>query len=76
MTLGNNLLGFAPRPFFVGVMSDAFGLRVAMAGATPMSLAAAACFIQGSRHYEKDRGRFEEPADENGAATAPALGAH
>jgi MFS family permease len=58
LTLANSLLGLAPGPLLVGALSDVFGLPAAMAVAPLASLAAAACFGLGSRHYERDRGRF------------------
>jgi MFS family permease len=64
VTLANNLLGFAPGPVIVGGLSDMYGLPTAMAFAPVASLAAATCFILGSRHYERDLGHYEEPPDE------------
>lgn len=50
LALAMNLIGLAPGPFIVGALSDAFGLRVAMAIIPLASVAAAICFQLGSRH--------------------------
>jgi len=70
IVLGNNLLGFAPGPVLVGVVSDAIGLKAAMTLAPAVCLLAATFFLLGARHYEHERGRFDEPAD--AAAPMPA----
>jgi MFS transporter, Spinster family, sphingosine-1-phosphate transporter len=70
IVLGNNLLGFAPGPVFVGAVSDAYGLQAAMVVAPLPCLAAMFCFLRGARYYHQDSGRFEEPPDENGAVPA------
>ncbi len=72
VVLANNLIGFAPGPVIVGAISDWFGLSPALAVAALPSLAAALCFVLGSRHYERDRGHFAEPADAAAPAVAPA----
>lgn len=69
MVLSNNLLGLAPGPIVVGALSDVYGLRVALGAAPFMCLASGAFFLLGSRHYRRESGRFEEPAD---AIAAPA----
>ena len=71
MVLGNNLLGLAPGPVVVGALSDAYGLRFAMGVAPLMCLVAAMFFLLASRHYERESGRFAEPADAEPVA-APA----
>ena len=63
VVLGNNLLGLAPGPVVVGSLSDAYGLKFALTVAPLVCLAATACFVMGARHYQRDAGRFEEPAD-------------
>jgi MFS family permease len=63
VVLGNNLLGLAPGPVVVGSLSDAYGLKFALPVAPLVCLAATACFVMGARHYQRDAGRFEEPAD-------------
>ena len=72
ITLGNNLLGFAPGPLFVGVVSDAYGLQTAMAFAPLACLAAAFCFLRGARYYRDECDRFEEPPDVDAPAAAAA----
>ncbi len=52
--LGVSLLGFAPGPFFVGVVSDVTDLRTALMLAPLVSLLAAALFLLASRCYERD----------------------
>jgi MFS family permease len=63
IVLGNNLIGLAPGPMVVGALSDAYGLKFALGIAPLVCLLAAACFMLGSRHYNEESGRFEEPAD-------------
>jgi MFS family permease len=58
VTLVYNLLGLAPGPFVVGALSDAFGLRVAMMVIPLACLAAAICFLNGSRQLPEDLRRF------------------
>ena len=72
LTLSNNLLGLAPGPVLVGALSDAFGLRTALALAPTTCFVAAACFLVAAHYYERERNRFEEPTDE--LAEAPAAG--
>ena len=57
MTLANNLIGLAPGPLLVGLLSDTLGLKLALALAPVMALAAAACFVLSSRSYEADAAR-------------------
>jgi MFS family permease len=64
IVLGNNLLGLAPGPVIVGALSDAYGLKLALGVAPLMCLAAATFFLLASRHYKRESGRYEEPADE------------
>ena len=64
IVLGNNLLGLAPGPVVVGALSDAYGLKLALGVAPLMCLAAATFFLLASRHYKRESGRYEEPADE------------
>ena len=71
VVLGNNLLGFAPGPVLIGALSDALGLKTAMTIAPAVCLLAATFFLLGARHYERERGRFEEPADLDAHAPAP-----
>jgi MFS family permease len=64
IVLGNNLLGLAPGPVIVGALSDAYGLKLALGVAPLMCLVAATFFLLASRHYKRESGRYEEPADE------------
>ena len=52
--LGVSLLGFAPGPFIVGVVSDLTNLKTALMLAPLVSLLAAALFLLASRCYERD----------------------
>lgn len=52
--LGVSLLGFAPGPFIVGVVSDLTSLKTALMLAPLVSLLAAALFLLASRCYESD----------------------
>ncbi|MGX1759047.1 MFS transporter [Streptomyces lydicus] len=52
--LVQNLFGLAVGPLLTGLLSDAFGLRTALAVMPLFCLAAAAAFRIGSRSYEKD----------------------
>jgi MFS family permease len=54
LTLGNNILGYAPGPFVVGVLADNFGLRTAMQVLPFVGLAAAAAFLIADRNYDRD----------------------
>ena len=64
VVLCNNLIGLAPGPIVVGALSDVYGLKFALGVAPLMCLAAAAFFLLASRHYRRESGRFEEPADD------------
>lgn len=65
LTLANNLLGLAPGPFITGKVSDHIGLDHAFQLVPLISIAAAAVFFYGKRHYHKDVARLE------GASPAP-----
>jgi predicted MFS family arabinose efflux permease len=52
--LGANLLGTAPGPYLVGLLSDVANLRTALTVAPLMSLAAAVLFLLAARYYEAD----------------------
>jgi MFS family permease len=60
VTLVYNLLGLAPGPFVVGALSDAFGLRAAMAVLPVVSVGAAVCFLLGARRLQEDWRRFHQ----------------
>jgi len=57
MSLANNLIGLAPGPLIVGLLSDVLGLKLALTLTPVMALAAAGCFILASRSYEADAAR-------------------
>ncbi len=57
MTLANNLIGLAPGPFIVGVLSDSLGLKLALTLAPALALASAVVFVLASRSYVADRAR-------------------
>jgi len=54
LTLANNILGYAPGPFLVGVLADAFGLRTALQALPLVGLGAAAAFLIADRYYDDD----------------------
>ncbi|MFM0342156.1 MFS transporter [Paraburkholderia fungorum] len=58
MSLANNLIGLAPGPLIVGLLSDFFGLKLALTLAPVMALAATICFLLASRSYEADVARI------------------
>ncbi|MNO97911.1 hypothetical protein D3C76_896360 [compost metagenome] len=62
LTLANNLLGLAPGPFITGKVSDHIGLDNAFQLVPLISIAAAAVFFYGKRHYHKDVARLEGDA--------------
>jgi len=57
LVLANNLIGFAPGPFIVGMLSDLLGLKLAMTLIPVFALAAAVFFFLASRSYEADAAR-------------------
>lgn len=57
VVLANNLLGLAPGPIIVGVLSDAYGLKLALTVTPVLALAAAVFFVLASRSYEADAAR-------------------
>jgi predicted MFS family arabinose efflux permease len=52
--LGASLLGTAPGPYLVGLLSDATDMRTALIVAPLISVASAAMFFRASRYYESD----------------------
>ncbi len=52
--LGTNLLGLAPAPYLVGLLSDISNLKTALTIVPLVSVVAAALFVLASRHYESD----------------------
>lgn len=74
VTLVYNLLGLAPGPFVIGALSDRFGLRAAMMVIPLVCLAAAICFLFGSRYLMEDLQRFH-PVEETHGLKAKAQSA-
>ncbi|MEJ8859665.1 MFS transporter [Variovorax robiniae] len=58
MALANNLIGLAPGPLIVGMLSDHLGLKLAMTLTPMLALAAAFFFVLSSRSYEADAARI------------------
>jgi MFS family permease len=54
MTLANNLIGLAPGPLIVGLLSDSLGLKLALTLAPVLALVAAVFFVLVSRNYQAD----------------------
>ena len=52
--LGVSLLGLAPGPVIVGLVSDMTDLKTALTLAPLVSIVAAALFLSASRSYERD----------------------
>jgi len=59
MVLVNNIVGLAPGPVIVGALSDAFGLKAAMATTPLVCLVASGLFLLAARSYARDRRRLE-----------------
>ena len=57
--LGASLLGMAPGPYLVGLISDVATLKTALTVAPLMSIVAAIMFVLASRHYESDIAKRE-----------------
>ena len=63
VALAQNLFGFAVGPLVVGAVSDAYGLKAALA-VIPVFCAFAACFLwYASRHYDNDLRRVAAATD-------------
>jgi MFS family permease len=54
VALFNNLLGLAPGPYVVGVLSDSIGLKAALTIVPVAGLFASACFMLAAASYERD----------------------
>lgn len=59
LTLGNNLLGLAPGPFFTGLVADYVGLQASLQIVPLTALGAAAAFAVGRRTYTADLARLD-----------------
>ncbi|HUI99883.1 MAG TPA: MFS transporter [Usitatibacter sp.] len=64
LSLTRNLFGLAGGPLLAGALSDAYGLRFAMAVVPLFCLAAAALFVWAARSYPRDRRAAAEIAAE------------
>jgi MFS family permease len=67
LALCNNLLGLAPGPYVIGVLSDALSLKTALTIMPVAGLFASACFLVAARSYESDTAA-------NAARSSPAPG--
>lgn len=74
LTLANNLLGLATGPLLTGKLSDLIGLDNAFQLVPLVSIAAAAVFFYGKRHYLNDMARLKGNGGEEKTLDA-ALGA-
>ena len=54
VALFNNLLGLAPGPYLVGMLSDSIGLKTALTVVPVAGLFASACFVLAASSYERD----------------------
>ena len=54
VALFNNLLGLAPGPYVVGVLSDSIGLKSALTIVPVAGLVASVCFMLAAGSYERD----------------------
>jgi len=70
LTLVNNLLGLAPGPFVTGILADGVGLSQALALVPIMSLASAAVFYFGKRHYQRDVACVRDLSEQSTAVNA------
>ena len=59
LSLFQNLFGLAVGPFVGGLLSDAFGLQVALAVMPAFGLLAALCFLLATRTYESELSKVE-----------------
>ena len=73
LALFQNLFGLAAGPFIAGVLSDAWGLTVALTVIPAFGALAALAFRFASRTYEADMQRAGQPTDE--PASTPMVGA-
>lgn len=61
LALFQNLFGLAAGPFLAGVLSDAWGLQVALTLTPAFGVLAALAFLFAARSYEIDKARANEP---------------
>jgi MFS transporter, Spinster family, sphingosine-1-phosphate transporter len=61
LALFQNLLGLAAGPLVAGLLSDRFGLTLALAITPLFSILAAIAFVRAARTYESDAARASDP---------------
>lgn len=61
LALFQNLFGLAAGPFLAGVLSDAWGLQLALTLTPAFGVLAALAFLLAARSYETDKERASEP---------------
>lgn len=69
--LGASLLGLAPGPFVVGLISDLSDLKTALTVVPVISLVATGLFLLASRSYECDAARFRSIAESGPPPSTP-----
>lgn len=74
--LGASLLGLAPGPFVVGLISDLSDLKTALSVVPLISLVAAGLFLLASRSYERDAARFGSTANSGPSSATPLAPLH
>jgi MFS transporter, Spinster family, sphingosine-1-phosphate transporter len=72
LALFQNLFGLAAGPFVAGMLSDAWGLPLALTLTPAFSLVAALAFLRAGRSYESDKARAKEMPSQ-ASAGSPAL---
>jgi MFS family permease len=70
LTLANNMLGLATGPLLTGKVSDMIGLDNAFQLVPLVSIAAAAVFLYGKRHYHKDMAKLKGESVEESSVEA------
>jgi MFS transporter, Spinster family, sphingosine-1-phosphate transporter len=71
LSLVQNLFGLAGGPLLTGILSDKYGLSVALAVVPTFCLVAAACFALASRTYVSDLRQAEEARNRESGVLAP-----
>jgi MFS family permease len=73
LALFQNLFGLAAGPFVAGVLSDAWGLQLALTLTPAFGVLAALAFLLAARSYEIDKERASEPLTPAAGAAKAAL---
>ncbi len=73
LALFQNLFGLAAGPFLAGVLSDAWGLQLALTLTPAFGVLAALAFLLAARSYETDKERASEPLTPLAGAPKAAL---